>query len=153
MMSFQVFSLSLFLLHPWRMEVPGPGIEPASQQQPDLFQWQCQILNPLLHRRTPGILVIPMLWCNFRRMEMDAKIYGYVCSWEQTNFPFKNSEDALKALFLSAESELGEIGNSVFRGVQSFSVFSWVLNESWQLWKILGGIASWKTLKMENPVK
>ena len=40
-------------LHLWHMEVPGPGIEPAPQQQPKPLQSQCQIFNPLRHRRTP----------------------------------------------------------------------------------------------------
>ena len=39
----------LFWPHPWHVEVPRPGIEPP-QQQPQLLQWQCWILNPLHHR-------------------------------------------------------------------------------------------------------
>ena len=35
------------------MEVPGPGIESLSQQQPELEQWQCWILNQVSHRETP----------------------------------------------------------------------------------------------------
>ena len=31
----------------WHVEVPGPGIKPTPQQQPELLQWQCWILNPL----------------------------------------------------------------------------------------------------------
>ena len=35
----------LFWLHPWHVEVPGPGIEPTPQQWPEPQQWQCWILN------------------------------------------------------------------------------------------------------------
>ena len=31
----------------------GQGIKPAPQQQPKPLQWQCWILNPLCHKRTP----------------------------------------------------------------------------------------------------
>ena len=34
--------------HPWRVEVPRPGIEPTPQQQPKPQQWQCWILNLLI---------------------------------------------------------------------------------------------------------
>ena len=37
----------------WRAEVPRPGIKPTPQQQLELLQWQCQILNPLCHKGTP----------------------------------------------------------------------------------------------------
>ena len=37
-----------FWLHPWHMEVPRPGMEPAPQ-------CQSQILNPLGHRGTPRV--------------------------------------------------------------------------------------------------
>lgn len=36
------------------MEVLGPGIELMPQQQPELLQGQCQFLNPLRHKGTPG---------------------------------------------------------------------------------------------------
>ena len=42
-----------FFPHLQHMEVPGPGIEPKPQQWPKALQWQCQILNPLHHKRTP----------------------------------------------------------------------------------------------------
>ena len=44
----------LFWLCLQHVEVPGPSIKPEPQQQPKLLQWQCQILNPLCHKRTPG---------------------------------------------------------------------------------------------------
>ena len=34
-----------FWLCPHHVEVPRPGIKPASQQQPEPQQWQCGILN------------------------------------------------------------------------------------------------------------
>ena len=39
--------------HPWHLEVPQPGTEPAPQQWPKLLQRQHQILNPLCHQGTP----------------------------------------------------------------------------------------------------
>ena len=32
---------------PWPMEVPRPGTDPVSQQQPKALQRQCQVFNPL----------------------------------------------------------------------------------------------------------
>ena len=46
-----LFYSSLFCLHPWRVQIPGPGIEPAPQQ------WHCQILNLLGHQGTPIICI------------------------------------------------------------------------------------------------
>ena len=42
----QFFFFFFFFLHPKHMEVPGPGIKAMPQQQPELLQWQCWILNP-----------------------------------------------------------------------------------------------------------
>ena len=36
------------------VDVPGSGIESMLQKQPELQQWQGQILNPLNHKGTPG---------------------------------------------------------------------------------------------------
>ena len=60
------WSLSLFFwgggeLYPWHVEVPRPGVEPASQQQPKPLQWQCWILNALHHKETPKIV---SFWSN-----------------------------------------------------------------------------------------
>ena len=41
------FIIYLFWLHPWHMEVPGPGIKFEPQLQPTSRLWQYQILNPL----------------------------------------------------------------------------------------------------------
>ena len=49
-----IFILFSFWLRPRHVEIPGPGIEPVSQQQPELLQGQCQVLNPLHHQGTPG---------------------------------------------------------------------------------------------------
>ena len=38
--------LFLFWLHPWHMEVPGPGTESMPQLQPAPQPWQCQIRYP-----------------------------------------------------------------------------------------------------------
>ena len=43
----------LFWLQLRHMGVSGPGIEPIPQQQPELLQWQCWIINPLCQKRTP----------------------------------------------------------------------------------------------------
>ena len=49
----------LFILpHSRQMEVPRPGIEPTPQKWPKPLQWQCRILNPLHHKRTPCIYLI-----------------------------------------------------------------------------------------------
>ena len=37
-------------------KVPRVEIEPMPQQQPELLQWQCQVLNLLCHRGTPVVL-------------------------------------------------------------------------------------------------
>ena len=37
----------VFWPHPQHVEVPGPGMDPAPQQWPELEQWQRLILNPL----------------------------------------------------------------------------------------------------------
>ena len=47
------FSKYVYLLHSYHMEVPGPGIEPVLQEQPELLQSQHWILNPLHLKRTP----------------------------------------------------------------------------------------------------
>ena len=41
-----------FQPHPKHVEVPGPGIKPAPQQQCEPQQWQRWILNPLSHKGT-----------------------------------------------------------------------------------------------------
>ena len=41
----------LFWPHPQHVEAPWAWIEPVPQQQPKPLQWQCQILNPLCHRK------------------------------------------------------------------------------------------------------
>ena len=40
----------------WHAEVPKPGVKPTPQQRPEPLQWQCQILNPLCHKKTPLLL-------------------------------------------------------------------------------------------------
>ena len=45
-----IYLFIYFWLHPRHVEVPEPERKPASQQQPKLLQWQCQILNLLHHR-------------------------------------------------------------------------------------------------------
>ena len=54
-----------FWPHPQHAEVPGPGIKPVPQQQPELLQWQCQILNLLNHTGTPLLANCPYKsqWC------------------------------------------------------------------------------------------
>ena len=47
-----------FQPHPKQMEVPRPGMEPTPQQQPQPLQWQCWVLSPLSHKRTPPFLKI-----------------------------------------------------------------------------------------------
>ena len=49
-----LFSFSFFFgcIHGTQV-FPGPGIKPLPQQRPEPQQWQCQILNPLSHTRTP----------------------------------------------------------------------------------------------------
>ena len=47
--SYCCFFFRLCLQH---MEVPGPEMEPTSQQQPGSLQWQCHILNLLRHKGT-----------------------------------------------------------------------------------------------------
>ena len=39
------FFFFFFWLHPWRVEVPEPGIEFTPQQKPWLLQWQCRSLT------------------------------------------------------------------------------------------------------------
>ena len=41
-----------------REEVPGPGIKPSPQQQPELLQSEHQILNSLNHKTTPGFIIL-----------------------------------------------------------------------------------------------
>lgn len=41
-----------FLPCPKHVEFPRPGAELVPQQWPKPFRWQCQILNPLSHKRT-----------------------------------------------------------------------------------------------------
>lgn len=48
---------------PWQVEVPGPRIEPTSQQWPLVLQWQCQILSPLCHKGTTE-LFLKVDWLN-----------------------------------------------------------------------------------------
>ena len=43
----------LLLATPTHVSVPGPGIKPAPQQEPEPLQWQCQILNLLHHKKSP----------------------------------------------------------------------------------------------------
>ena len=38
------------------MKVPGPGIEPTTQEQPTSQQWQHQILNSLSRQGTPWVI-------------------------------------------------------------------------------------------------
>ena len=51
--SYVFFSIFLFLAALQHAEVPGPGIKTMPQQQPEPWQWQCQIFNPLSHQRAP----------------------------------------------------------------------------------------------------
>ena len=57
-MQFFFFS---FQPHPWHMEVPGPGIEPAPSQR------QYQILNPLCHSRNSGTSLLYLDWVSAHR--------------------------------------------------------------------------------------
>ena len=50
---FYFFSFWEGALCPPRVAIPGPGIEPAPHQWPELLQWQCQILKLLCHKGTP----------------------------------------------------------------------------------------------------
>ena len=51
---------------PWYMEVPGSGIKPIPQWQPEPQQWQCRILNPLSHWGTPWVPLILYLAVDFK---------------------------------------------------------------------------------------
>ena len=51
-----LFFFFFFWSHPRHAEVPGPGIEPMPQQG------QHQILNPLSHQGTPGIILFVTSW-------------------------------------------------------------------------------------------
>ena len=46
-------TLFFFLPCLQHVEIPGPEIEPVPQQRPKPMPWQCWILNPLHHKRTP----------------------------------------------------------------------------------------------------
>ena len=53
--SVKVHSIFSFWLHLQHVKIPRPpGIEPTPQQQPKQLLWQCYILNPLCHDKTPG---------------------------------------------------------------------------------------------------
>ena len=52
------FCLFGFFLATRHVEVPRPRIKPAPKQQHELLWWQCQILNPMHHKRTPHLLFI-----------------------------------------------------------------------------------------------
>ena len=55
-----VFYFILFYFMPCLSHVevvPGPGIEPVSQQWPRLLQWQCQIVNLLRPNETPYLFI------------------------------------------------------------------------------------------------
>ena len=43
----------LFWPQPWHIKIPRPETKPMPQQWPKPPQWQCQILNPLYHKRRP----------------------------------------------------------------------------------------------------
>ena len=60
----------------WHVEIHGPGIDPKPQQQPEPRQWQCLILNPLSHQKTPRILL-----CNKKLSEhfMVLGVLGIIC--------------------------------------------------------------------------
>ena len=66
----QFFFLSFFFFFffwpcPKLVDVPGPGIKPTSKQQPwpQLLQCQCQILNPLQHKRISKCQFFVKTWC------------------------------------------------------------------------------------------
>ena len=54
-------------LHPWHVEVPGPGIEPAPQQWLEPLRWQCLFLNLLPTRILcqPSFLSLFLFFCFF----------------------------------------------------------------------------------------
>ena len=54
------FSNLNFCLHLWHVEVPGPGMEPTPQKQPEPLQQQSQILNPLYHQGIPRQVLLFM---------------------------------------------------------------------------------------------
>ena len=58
------FLFLFFWLHPWHVEVPGPGVKPMPQQQLEHWQWQCRILSLLQHQRSPiSNSWIPTVYC------------------------------------------------------------------------------------------
>ena len=50
-----------FWLHLQHMKIPRPGIEPLPQQWPKALQWQCWVLNPVCHKRTPKTNIFKIL--------------------------------------------------------------------------------------------
>ena len=57
-------SLSLWS-RPWHMEASVAGIKPVLQQQPELLQWQCLILNSWNHMGTPAVSLWLALLASF----------------------------------------------------------------------------------------
>ena len=51
----------IFLATPLAKD-PGPVTKSVPQQWPKPMQWQCQILNPLCHKRMPIIYILNQLW-------------------------------------------------------------------------------------------
>ena len=75
--------------------VPRPGIKPATQQCPELLQWQCWILNPMHHKGTPHESDL------MRECAAGTNLLGGVCSkirWEKKTG--KNVDPATLAWFM-----------------------------------------------------
>ena len=71
---------TIFWLHLWHAEVPGTGIEPVTQLQPQPQQWQWWILNLLCHKRTPPKIFF-LIFKNYTGSSRCGTI-GSVVSWE-----------------------------------------------------------------------
>ena len=53
-LTFDVYCSKYFsFLSPWHVNVPKPGVKPASQLWLEPQQWRCRILNPPSYQKTP----------------------------------------------------------------------------------------------------
>ena len=66
----------LFRLHPQQVEIPMPGIKPDPQQGPKPLQWQCWILNPLHHKRSPMWFYLYKITHSFQSIYQKSYIMG-----------------------------------------------------------------------------
>ena len=67
--------ITIFWPRPAACGIPRPGINLGPQQWPKTLQWQCWVLNPLCHKRTPVAVFFKLKISNYKCNPYLLKIF------------------------------------------------------------------------------